>query len=185
MPNDAMQPDSVTVCIVTHRRDDKLMESLTKLQNSTLRPSQVLVVDNGASADLPQRLANFPLPVELIYTQSNVGCAGLNLAFAKVTSTFVVCLDDDSYPAADCLEQVVRLFSNDSELGMIGFKMHVPGTGEPWHDELWNPDAKQPRDTAYCIGCGLAFRRDARLPHELCLNAIVSQQHEMSMEMPW
>lgn len=169
------------MCIVTYKRDDKLMESLLKLTQSTIRPAEVYVVDNGRSPDLPGRLASVPLPIELVYPEGNVGCAGLNLAFRRVKAPIVVCLDDDSYPAPECIERLSRVFSSDASIGMISFKMHVPETGEPWHDETWNPDAQEPRDTVYCIGCGLAFRADPRLPEELCLSSIVSQQHELSM----
>ncbi|NJM37801.1 MAG: hypothetical protein HC845_08085 [Akkermansiaceae bacterium] len=64
---------------------------------------------------------------------------------------------------------------------MIGFKMYLPKTGEPWHDPWWNPDESQPRPTVLCPGCGLAFRNDPRLPSAICIPDIVSQAHELSM----
>ena len=119
----------LTVCIVTYNRDDKLIECLGKLLQSTLQPSQVLIVDNGRSADLPSRLAKVPLPIELIYPECNVGCAGLNLAFRKAKAPILVCLDDDSYPAPECIEGAVGVFMNDATVGMVGFNMHAPDSG--------------------------------------------------------
>ena len=171
----------MTVCIVTYKRDEKLIECLGKLAQSTLQPSQVLIVDNGRSAGLPSRLAKVPLPIELIYPEGNVGCAGLNLAFRKAKAPIVICLDDDSYPAPECIEGAVGVFMKDETVGMVGFNMHAPDSGEPWGDELWSPVTAEPLENVYCAGCGLAFRNDPRLPEELCLKTIVSQQHELSM----
>lgn len=138
-------------------------------------------MDNAHSVALPERLREFKVPIQLIYPEGNVGCAGLNLAFAKVTGKFAFCFDDDSFPAPDCIEKAIRAFEADGTLGMIGFKMHDPETGLPWHDRWWNPDCAVVRPTVLCPGCGLAFRNDSRLPSELCLPDIVSQAHELSM----
>jgi hypothetical protein len=80
----------------------------------------------------------------------------LNLLFTEARGKIIACFDDNSYPAPNCLAQVAKIFSDDSEMGMIGFKMHLPETGEPWHDRWWNPNETQPRATVLCPGCGLA-----------------------------
>jgi GT2 family glycosyltransferase len=180
-PPEKSAPLLVSVCIVTYKRDDTLVDSLRRLLASTCLPSEIFVVDNARSTALPERLREFAVPVELIYPVGNVGCAGLNLAFAKATGKYIFCFDDDSFPAPDCIEKAVRAFESDPTLGMIGFKMHDPGTRLPWHDPWWNPDCAVARPTVFCPGCGLAFRNDSRLPAELCVPDIVSQAHELSM----
>lgn len=172
---------SFAVCIVTYKRDDKLVECLQKLLQSSLLPDEVFIVDNGRSSKLPEIIKGIPLPIELIYPDGNVGCAGLNEAFRKANSQFIVCLDDDSYPAPGCLERAVEILAGDCALGLIGFKVYDPDTGLAWHDERWNPDVTAPQETVYCIGCGMAFKKDHRLPEELCLKSIVSQCHELSI----
>ena len=171
----------LSVCIVTYRRDETLMESLGHLLQSTLLPDEILIVDNGRSEKLPELLHGFPVPVELIYPEGNVGCAGLNLAFAKSKGSFIFCFDDDSFPAPDCMASAVAAFDADPSLGMIGFNMHDPQTRLPWHDRWWNPDTTKIRQTVFCPGCGVAFRNDPRLPAEICVPEIVSQGHELSM----
>ncbi len=175
-----IQP-KISVCIVTYERDDTLMDSLRRLLASTCPPQEIWIVDNARSAALPERLREFTTPLQLLYPEGNVGCAGLNLAFAKATGKYVFCFDDDSFPAPDCLEKAVQAFEADPTLGMIGFKMHDPKTHLPWHDRWWNPDCTVARPTVFCPGCGLAFRNDSRLPSELCVPDIVSQAHELSI----
>lgn len=171
----------VSVCVVTYKRDDVLIESLVRLLASTTHPQEVFVVDNGCSSVLPRQLRELSMAIQLLHPEGNIGCAGLNLAFAKTTGKYVFCFDDDSFPAPDCLENAVRAFESDPTLGMIGFKMHDPHTRLPWHDPWWNPDSAISRPTVLCPGCGLAFRNDTRLPSELCMPDIVSQGHELSM----
>jgi glycosyltransferase involved in cell wall biosynthesis len=177
---DLTQP-LTSICIVTYKRDDTLVDSLRRLLASTCRPSEIFVVDNARSPALPERLREFSVPVKLLYPEGNVGCAGLNLAFRQARGKYVFCFDDDSFPAPDCLEKAVRAFDADATLGMIGFKMHEPEAGQPWHDRWWNPDSKVVASTVFCPGCGLAFRNDVRLPNEICVPDIVSQAHELSM----
>lgn len=171
----------LSVCIVTYRRDETLMESLGHLLQSTLLPDEILIVDNGRSEKLPDLRKGFPVPVELIYPEGNVGCAGLNLAFAKARGRFIVCFDDDSFPAPDCMARVVAAFDADETLGMIGFNMHDPQTRLPWHDPWWNPEIAEVRETVFCPGCGVAFRNDGELPYEICIPDLVAQGHELSM----
>jgi glycosyltransferase involved in cell wall biosynthesis len=171
----------VSVCIVTYRRDETLMESLQQLLRSTVQPDEILIVDNGPSEMLPQLLKGFPVPVELIYPEGNVGCAGLNLAFAKAKGRFLFCFDDDSFPDPDCMARAIAAFEADPTLGMIGFNMHDPETRTPWHDPWWNPETPEIRETIFCPGCGVAFRRDPRLPEEICIPDLISQGHELSM----
>lgn len=173
----------LSVCIVTYRRDQDLLESLAKLEKSEFREFEILIVDNGPSAELLSLLSKAQLsrPWRLIQAPDNQGCANLNLLFPLAKGELIACFDDDSYPRPDCLKNVWEAFDKDKNLGMIGFKMHVPETGAPWHDPWWNPDTQRPRATVLCPGCGLAFRNDSRLPAELCLPDIISQAHELSM----
>jgi len=176
-------PPKISVCIVTFRRDDDLMESLAHLEKSTFQDFEILIVDNGSSAELPGRLegSSISRSLRLIQAPENSGCANLNLLFPEARGEVIACFDDDSFPRADCLERAWAAFQLDKNLGMIGFKMHVPETGLPWHDPWWNPDLHEPRATVLCPGCGLAFRNDPRLPDALCIPDIVSQAHELSM----
>jgi glycosyltransferase involved in cell wall biosynthesis len=176
-------PTKISVCIVTFRRDDDLMQSLAHLKKSTFQDFEILIVDNGSSTELPGRLEGSGISrlLRLIQAPENRGCANLNLLFPEARGEVIACFDDDSYPRADCLERAWAAFQNDQNLGMIGFKMHVPDTGDPWHDPWWNPDSPKPRATVLCPGCGLAFRNDPRLPREMCIPEIVSQAHELSM----
>ncbi len=172
---------TASVCIVTFKRDDILLKSLSYLLESTVQPMEILVVDNSHSLELPAQLRRLSMPIHVIYPDENIGCAGLNLAFAQATGKYVFCFDDDSFPASDCLEKAIRAFEENQSLGMIGFKIYDPETRLPWHDPWWNPDCATSCPTVFCPGCGLAFRLDSRLPPEMCMEDIPSQAHELSM----
>ena len=174
---------SISICIVTYNRDSDLLTSLSHFDRSEFSDFEILIVDNGNSQALPHLLEDekFSFEFQLIQTSENLGCANLNKLFALARGEIIACFDDDSYPRSDCLKKIWELFQERSQLGMIGCKMHLPESGEPWHDRWWNPDSVSPQATVLCPGCGVAFRNDPRLPEALCVPDIVSQAHELSM----
>lgn len=178
-----MEAPRISACIVTYNRDDELIHSLNRLTESSFTDFEILIIDNGDSPELECRIKALSTKqkISLVKASENRGCASLNELFSKARAPIIACFDDDSYPHPSCLEKVWKIFEERPDLGMIGFKMHLPETGTPWHDPWWNPDITAPKATILCIGCGLAFRNDARLPREICLPDIVSQAHELSM----
>ncbi|MEM6910422.1 MAG: glycosyltransferase family 2 protein [Verrucomicrobiota bacterium] len=178
-----MKRPRISICIVTYLRDEDLIKSVARIEESDFCDYEILIVDNAGSNQLRTLLeaAEIRGAWRLIRASENLGCANLNLLFPDAVGEIIVCFDDDSYPRADCLGRVSRIFEESADMGMIGFKMHVPETGDPWSDPWWNPDSAEARPTVLCPGCGLAFRNDPRLPSQLCIPTIVSQAHELSM----
>lgn len=97
--------------IVTFNRSAKLMKVLDALAAQTLRPSDILVVDNASTDDtgalVAERAKTLP---ELRYLRlpKNVGGAGgfhegVKAAYALGANYFWIS-DDDAYPAPDALE---------------------------------------------------------------------------------
>ena len=88
----SLQP-RISVCIVTYLRDLDLLNSLGQLAKSTFQEYDILIVDNGPSAELPGMLegAGISRPWRLIQAPENRGCANLNLLFAEAQGELIVC----------------------------------------------------------------------------------------------
>ena len=171
----------VSACILTYKRDEILLESIKHLLASTRSLDEIIVIDNGGSTLLPAALKQFPQEIQLIQSSRNAGCENLNLGFKQASGDIIFCFDDDSYPELQCVEKAVRVFEEHPEIGMIGFNMIDPANNKIWADPMWSPNTPEPIETAFCPGCGLAFRNDSRLPNEMVLPGIISQAHELSM----
>jgi len=90
---------------------------LRQLLASTCPPEEIWIVDNGRSSELPGTPARIPRVDSILYPEGNVGCAGLNLAFAQATGKYVFCFDDDSFPAPIASKRLFALLKPTRILG--------------------------------------------------------------------
>ncbi len=97
----------ITVCTVVFNRYDMLHNLMVSLQDSTLRPERVIVIDHGY--DEPQALAAvtgvIPEPVEVV-TLADPGMAhAINWFIQNVDDDRVICNDDIQF-RPDVLEKL-------------------------------------------------------------------------------
>jgi GT2 family glycosyltransferase len=95
----------VAVIVVSWDRRELLLDCLESLQNQTMLPAEVIVVDNGStdgSAEAVARRFGFDAaaPVRVIRSETNLGFAGgNNLGAAAATAPWLALLNNDA--AAD------------------------------------------------------------------------------------
>ncbi len=96
----------VSVCICTRNRPAELGRALDSVAASSLRPSQVIVSDDGNENDTAALVAAHPLPV--LYTQGPRAGLGANRnhAISLATGDYLLFLDDDGTLGETFLEQV-------------------------------------------------------------------------------
>jgi GT2 family glycosyltransferase len=102
--------EKVIAVVVTYNRQALLSECITALRNQSRKPDAIFVVNNGSTDNTEQWLQQQP-DLNFI-TQKNVGSSGgfstgLNWAF-KNNYTWMWCMDDDGYPRADALENMLH-----------------------------------------------------------------------------
>jgi len=104
-----------TAVIVTFNRSAKLMKVLDAIQNQTVLPDEVLVVDNASSDDTQERVearaADMPT-LRYLRLPHNIGGAGgfhegMKAAYAQGANYFWMS-DDDAYPEADALARLLH-----------------------------------------------------------------------------
>jgi rhamnopyranosyl-N-acetylglucosaminyl-diphospho-decaprenol beta-1,3/1,4-galactofuranosyltransferase len=102
--------EKVIAVVVTYNRQSLLSECITALRSQTRKPDAIFVVNNGSTDNTEQWLQQ---QSDLFFiTQKNVGSSGgfstgLNWAF-KNNYTWMWCMDDDGYPRADALENMMN-----------------------------------------------------------------------------
>jgi len=88
----------VSVIIPTYRDGDALRRALISVENQTLQPSQIIVVDDGSLDDNAERVcrASSPKHVQLIILKQNVGPGeARNAGIAASCEPFIAFLDAD------------------------------------------------------------------------------------------
>ena len=115
--SDAQAADSsrtVGVVIPTYNRDDLLESCLKHVAHQTLRPSRLVIIDNGARNIMPEFLRKFE-NLEWIPLSSNRGTAvAFNVGIGAVKScNYVFLLNNDAEMEPECLSRLVRALEND------------------------------------------------------------------------
>ncbi len=151
----------VSVCICTRNRPAELRRALDSVAASSLRPSQVIVSDDGDEDGTAALVAAHPLPI--LYTKgprSGLG-ANRNHAISVATGDYLLFLDDDGTLGETFLEQVGCLLGGldpeararaivtgadiedgrlvvPSDQGLLGFQSRPYEPGAPLHTVVIN-----------------------------------------------
>jgi len=113
----------VSVVIVSWNRKDDLEESLNRLKKQTYKKIEIIVVDNNSKDGTPDMIKNKFSSVRLIEMPQNIGIKAYNIGMNRAKGSYLVILDDDSFPAEDAIEKSVRILENNPRIGVIAFHM--------------------------------------------------------------
>lgn len=117
---------SVSVIIPTYRRPDVLPRAITSAQQQTLKPAQILVVDDGSEDDTPSVVRRFS-SVTLLQ-QKNAGPArARNLGLQSSQGEYVVSLDhDDEWDETFLESAVTALEAHHADVAWVNFRQTGP-----------------------------------------------------------
>ena len=107
----------VSVLIPTYNRAEYLAECLDSILEQTLRPYEVIVVDDGSSDATRQVLNNYESGIKIIKSPNRGKPAALNLGLAAATGKYVWVFDDDDVALLDALERFVAPLEAHPEYG--------------------------------------------------------------------
>ncbi len=121
---------SVVVC--TNNRPEVLEKCLTGISQQTLRPMEVLVVDN---ADDERTMALSRKTGVRYCREMKIGVSqARNRGVAESKGEIIAYLDDDAFPEEDWLENLLRAF-DDPDVMSVGGRV-LPPTGDAETKEL-------------------------------------------------
>ncbi len=114
----------VSIVIVNWNRCELLRRCLVAVRRQTLRPSEVIVVDNG-SIDGTRAMVQSQFPdARLLSLEQNAGFGtGSNLGIRAATGEFVALLNNDTEPEPGWLEELCKAMRTHPEAGMCASKV--------------------------------------------------------------
>jgi len=173
------QPPTVSIVILTRHDPRRILRCLAALARLDDRvPYEVLVLLNGADADVRAAMSPPPRAVRVLDSCVNLGfAAGCNHASAYASGRYLVFLNDDTEVEAGWLRALVDVVETSAKIGAVGSCVLFPdGSVQEAGSIVWQdgsiaavgrgapPDAAAisfVRDVDYCSACSLLVRREA------------------------
>lgn len=113
---------AITAVVPTLNRPELLREALRSLQQQTLPPDEIIVVDDGSTpaVDQAELNAEFGSHVRVLRNEKSRGLAyGRNWGVEEATGKYVVHLDDDDLLAPSTLEEAHRLLESGPAIEIV------------------------------------------------------------------
>lgn len=169
---------SVSVVIPLHNKGGWIRETLRSVFNQTVRPQEVIVVENGSTDDGPRKVRQFAIQMPDIVLLTSAVCGpgiARNLGVVRAMSDWILFLDADDLIEPDHLENLLGVASANigSDVVAGGWKEFVDGTPDQF-------TIKRP-----------AHEQDM---HNICTGAIASSpwavhaalvRRELALQHPW
>lgn len=116
---------TVSLVIVTFRREQLLLSVLDRLRDYLDQFLEIIIVDNGQSKELSISLAsNFRKKIHVIQPSQNLGAVGRTVGILASSGDIVITLDDDVYLTnPNQLKSLKALFVADNRVGCVNFKI--------------------------------------------------------------
>ena len=130
-----MSSPSVSVVIPTYNNGRFLIEAIESALAQTVRPREIIVVDDGSTDDTRERLRPYATRVVYRYQANQGVSAARNLGIRIATGDFIAFLDSDDVWHPRKLELQLEVFRNRPDLGLLGAAgFHWPDSGFPQVD---------------------------------------------------
>lgn len=174
------QLPEVAAAIVTYNHLDAVLKLLASLQKQDI--PTFITENNGADNAADVIKTQFP-EVSLLASQSNLGgCGGFNCASLAALSSgckYLLLIDDDAYPEADCIEQLSNFLDNHPDYIFAAPAIYISsapdtlqeaGGGvdfnranpiQAWHRFQVKPKLDSIIEIDYASACCLMIRGDA------------------------
>lgn|SRR5574341_910288 len=154
----------LSLLYITRDRKHELLHSLRVAQRQSARDYEIIVLDQGSTDGTAEAVADEFANVRVVRSSTNLGVAGgRNAVAALARGNYLVFMDDDAeFGDPTALAEVGRVFENNSQVGVVGFRIHHAESGavSNWcYPNGMRRYANVPfRSWAY-VGCAHAIRR--------------------------
>jgi glycosyltransferase involved in cell wall biosynthesis len=173
---------SVVAVVVTWNRRELLTEALAALESQTLRPTQVVVVDNACTDGTTELLREGYSHLEVVHLEVNTGgaggfAAGIERALA-LSPQLVWLLDDDTVPtptAAHELAAAWARYPGDRPAVLASRVVWTDGRDHPMNTPRAKPGASG-RERAAAAAVGAVPIRSASFVSVMCDAATVRER---------
>lgn len=161
----------VSYVLATYNRPDDLADALDSILGQSYRPIEIVVISNSTdeTSEMFENGGQFDREeIDYYHFQGRTGpSVARNAGYERATGDIIATIDDDAVLAnADATDEIVSLFRNHEDVGVLAFQSRDYWTGElirmeiPDPPDFETPPSERYRATSF-IGVGTAIRRSA------------------------
>ena len=163
----------VSIIIPTYNRPDVLKKCLNHINNLSYKAFEVVVVDASSNDKSKQLLDAFD-DVKYIKIDSSKKqqCRQRNIGTSEAVGEIILFLDDDSFIRADLINEIVKTYDENNEVGGVGGRA-LRGKDVVWDGktpigrlrndgfltEGFDGDPGKTIEVDHLIGCNMSYRR--------------------------
>lgn len=125
-----------SVVIPCRNAGSYIESTLQSVSSQTLRPTEIIVVDDGSTDDSVQRVEGFATDIKLLHSQCRNGAGTRNIGIAAATNEWIAFLDADDVWYPDHLARAAELLDGSDDVGFLNWF-------DQFHDE--SPEIRIPR----------------------------------------
>ena len=108
-------PATITAIVPTYNRARYLATAIDSVLDQTLRPAEVLVVDDGSVDETREILKTYGARIQAIHKTNGGKASALNLALKNARGEFIWIFDDDDVALPDALEKMFNALAEHPE----------------------------------------------------------------------
>lgn len=120
----------VSVIVPTYNSWSTLKECLKSILKQTLKPDEIIVVDNGSSDGTSNRVERFFPKVKLVTLPKNTGVTGgrnTGIKFASNKSDYLFFFDHDMVADKNMISELTAVAQTDPKIGIVTPKIYYWG----------------------------------------------------------
>ncbi len=158
--------ENVSVVIPTYNSAQTIALTVEKVLNQTLRPSEVVIVDDGSTDDTADVLKNFAGRIRVVRQDNRGPAAARNRGVLECKGDYVAFTDSDCVPDENWLRNLMNGFDSENVAGVGGtVRRAFSGIVPEYIDSIsiMNPALNSNRDVVYLITANACFQRKVLL----------------------
>lgn len=178
----------ISIVIPAYNEAEYLRICLDALKNQTIKPYEILVVDNNSS-DETSKIAKSYKGVKVLFEPEQGIIPARNRGFDAATGEVIARLDAESKPNPDWLEEIQRVLKNDEFVAVTGpfyyYDMPLQKVGEQGEWAIRTAVQKMLKDFQFLSGANMALRREVwkELRSELCKNHDIHEDLDIALHL--
>lgn len=120
----------ISVIIPTYNSGNTLKSCISSIQNQTLKPFEIIVVNNGSSDGTDKKIKKQFPKIKLINLKTNTGVTGgrnTGIKNSSLKADYLFFFDHDMVADKNMLLELVRVAESDNEIGIVTPKIYYYG----------------------------------------------------------
>lgn len=144
----------VSVLIITRNRTEDLVETLKKLSEQDYPNIEILIADNNSDQIISKEQLNLFVNVQIVRLDNNYSIGAFDHLIKITNGSYILILDDDSYPEKGAISKALDVFKLRPECGVVALNIYN------YNFNFFETKDFKDGYIHLFVGCGALFKRE-------------------------